>query len=94
VIVLGKLTAENVVKTQFGSSMIIRAKETVEIISFADDLKAAATDALKKAVTLFGVGLHLYNGDTSLHDCSNPPGPENNNSGNGYRADRCTFRCV
>lgn len=28
VIVLGKLTAENVVKTQFGSSMITRAKET------------------------------------------------------------------
>lgn len=84
VIVLGKLTAENVVKTQFGSSMITRAKETGEIISLADDLKAAATDALKKAATLLGVGLHLYNGDTSLHDRRNPTGPENNNSGKGY----------
>ena len=84
VIVLGKLTTENVVKTQFGSSMITRAKETGEIISLADDLKAAATDALKKAATLLGVGLHLYNGDTSLHDRHNPPRPENNNSGRSY----------
>jgi hypothetical protein len=31
----------------------------------ADDLKAAATDALKKAASLFGVGLDLYEGDDS-----------------------------
>ena len=31
------------------------------MISLADDLKSAATDALKKAATLLGVGLHLYN---------------------------------
>jgi hypothetical protein len=43
VVVLGKLTAEGVVKSQFGSSRITRAKETGEIISLADDLKAAAT---------------------------------------------------
>jgi hypothetical protein len=48
--------------------MITKAKETGEIISLADDLKAAATDALKKAATLLGVGLHLYNGDSSFHD--------------------------
>src|SRR5439155_19090393 len=28
--------------------------------SLGDDLKAAATDCLKKCATLFGVGLHLY----------------------------------
>jgi hypothetical protein len=33
------------------------------MISLADDLKAAATDALKKAATLLGVGLHLYSRD-------------------------------
>ncbi len=60
VIVQGKLTAENVVKTQFGSSQITRAKETGEIISLADDLKAAATDSLKKCATMLGVGLHFY----------------------------------
>ncbi len=68
VIVLGKLTAENVVKMQFGSSEITKAESNGEIISICDDLKAAATDALKKAATLLGIGLHLYNGDRSLHN--------------------------
>ena len=63
VIVLGELRAGNVVKTQFGSSKITRAKANGEPISLADDYKAAATDSLKKCATLLGVGLHLYNGD-------------------------------
>ena len=61
VIVMGRLTTDGTVKTQFGSSKVTRAKETGEIVSLADDLKAAATDALKKAATLLGIGLHLYN---------------------------------
>jgi recombination DNA repair RAD52 pathway protein len=60
VIVIGQLNAGGIVKSQFGSSRITRAKETGDIISLADDLKAATTDALKKAATLLGVGLHLY----------------------------------
>lgn len=60
VVVLGKLTASDVVKSQFGSSKITKARETGNIISLADDLKAAGTDALKKCATLLGVGLHLY----------------------------------
>jgi len=60
VIVIGQLNAGGIVKSQFGSSRITKAKETGDIISLADDLKAAATDALKKAATLLGVGLHLY----------------------------------
>jgi len=63
VLVLGELKAGSVVKTQFGSSRITRARESGEIVSLADDLKAAATDALKKAATLLGVGLHLYRND-------------------------------
>jgi hypothetical protein len=63
VIVLGELSANGIVKTQFGSSRTTRARETGEMISLADDLKAAATDALKKAATLLGVGLHLYSRD-------------------------------
>jgi len=68
VVVLGRLSAEGVVKCQFGSSRITRAKDSGEIISLADDLKAAATDSLKKCATMLGVGLYLYNGDKSLHD--------------------------
>jgi len=68
VIVLGRLSADGVIKCQFGSSRITRAKDSGEIISLADDLKAAATDSLKKCATMLGVGLYLYNGDKSLHD--------------------------
>jgi hypothetical protein len=60
VLVLGKLTAEGITKMAFGSKEIARSKETKAIISIGDDLKAASTDALKKAASLFGVGLYLY----------------------------------
>ena len=63
VLVLGKLTAPGVVKMQFGSSQLTRAKETNKIIAVGDDLKAAATDSLKKCATLLGIGLYLYNTD-------------------------------
>jgi hypothetical protein len=60
VVVLGKLTAGPVVKTAFGGSGVTTNTQTGEVISLADDLKAAATDSLKKAASLLGVGLHLY----------------------------------
>ena len=64
IIVKGRLTAEGISKEQFGSNEIHRHKgqdggKGVPI-SVGDDLKAAASDALKKCATLFGVGLHLY----------------------------------
>jgi hypothetical protein len=64
VIVSGKLTADGVSKTQFGSNKISLSKQG-EIISVGDDWKAAASDALKKTASLFGIGLHLYGGDKS-----------------------------
>jgi hypothetical protein len=63
VLVVGQLRAGDVVKTQFGSSRITRARESGEPVSLADDFKAAATDSIKKCASLLGVGLHLYNGD-------------------------------
>ncbi len=60
VLVLGKLTAEGITKMAFGSKQITRNKDTKAIISLGDDLKAASTDALKKAASLLGVGLYLY----------------------------------
>jgi len=74
VIVLGELSAGDVVKVQFGSSRITKARETGEVISLADDLKAAATDAIKKCATLMGIGLHLYNND------GNPAGKQQNST--------------
>ena len=75
VVVLGKLTAQGVAKSQFGKSRITRTKKDNSIISLGDDLKAAATDCLKKCATLFGVGLHLYFGE--------PPAGNGNGNGNG-----------
>ncbi len=60
IVVQGKLTAGDVTKMQFGSSEISRRKDDGKPVSIGDDLKAAASDALKKCATLFGVGLHLY----------------------------------
>ena len=45
---------------QFGVSQVTREKNGGALISLGDDLKAAATDALKKCATFLGVGLHLY----------------------------------
>ena len=47
VVVLGKLTAQSVTKSQFGKSRITKAKKDNAVISLGDDLKAAATDCLK-----------------------------------------------
>jgi hypothetical protein len=59
-VVLGKLTAEGITKMQFGVSQVTREKNGGALISLGDDLKAAATDSLKKCATFLGVGLHLY----------------------------------
>ena len=56
VLVLVELRAGEVVKQAFGGSELTRTREG-KIVSVADDLKSAATDALKKAATLLGVGL-------------------------------------
>ena len=90
VLVLAKLAAEGVVKMQFGVSQVTRDRETKALVSLGDDLKAAATDALKKCATFLGVGLHLYAAKPLRHAV--PPGarPSNPNGGrpasNGERA--------
>ncbi len=53
VIVLGELRLGELVKQAFGGSEVTRTREG-KVVSLADDLKAAATDALKKAATLLG----------------------------------------
>lgn len=60
VIVVGKLTAEGIVKMAFGGSQVTRERESGALVSLGDDLKSAATDALKKCATFLGIGLHLY----------------------------------
>ena len=59
VLVLAELRTGDVVKQAFGGAEITRSKEG-KVVSIADDCKAAATDALKKAATLLGVGLQMH----------------------------------
>lgn len=70
VVVIGRLVAGECTKIAFGGSMITTSHQTGEPLNLADDLKAAATDALKKAASLFGIGLHLYGSDNGQHDDS------------------------
>ncbi len=57
--VLGRLTCGNVVKEQFGFKALSPENQG-GLTELGDDLKAAASDALKKCATLLGVGLYLY----------------------------------
>jgi hypothetical protein len=87
VVVVGKLTAAGITKTAFGGSSITTNSQTGEVISIADDLKAAATDALKKAASLLGVGLDLYSeaGNRTSNNVvpSGPTVPNRRSNGNG-----------
>jgi hypothetical protein len=78
VIVLGKLTADGISKSQFGSNKISTSKQG-EVISIGDDLKAATSDCLKKTATLFGIGLCLYGVDKS--DADQPSDKKDDMSG-------------
>ena len=79
VLVLAKLAAEGVVKMQFGASQVTRDRESKALVSLGDDLKAAATDALKKCATFLGGGLHLY-AEKPLRPAA-PPGARASNPG-------------
>lgn len=73
-VVLGELRAGDVVKQAFGGSEIARSREG-KVVSVADDLKAAATDSLKKAATLLGVGLRLHRAEEVV-PAPKPKGPK------------------
>ena len=78
VVVLGKLIADGITKTQFGNSRITRNRDSGDTVSIGDDLKAASTDSIKKCSTLLGVGLYLYGGNGNDHE----PTKSNSNANN------------
>jgi len=47
-------------KMQFGGSDVKRRSSSSEIIDIGDDLKSAATDAMKKCLTQFGLAADIY----------------------------------
>ncbi len=58
-----RISAGEMVKEGFGSSQITRQRDNGEIVDLGSNVKAACTDGLKKAATLLGVGLSLYQSD-------------------------------
>lgn len=75
VVVVAELEVPTGTKQAFGGADITRPREGGDPVSIADDLKSAATDALKKAATLLGIGLHLYGIDANV-----PPADKNASS--------------
>jgi ribosome-binding protein aMBF1 (putative translation factor) len=69
VIVVGRLTAGGITKMHFGGSSITLDREG-RVVSMADDLKAAASDAIKKCASLLGVALEMYGGATERQPAS------------------------
>ena len=91
VVVLGKLIVHKepqISKSAFGSQAIKRYDQSGEIICLGDDLKAAASDALKKAATLLGVALHLYDKDSVNGSEANAAARPNGSNGNDGNASR------
>ena len=71
VITRGRLTIYGadgeIIKEQMGSHSFARSRESNDILSRGDTMKASATDALKKCSSLLGIGLHLHSeGDRYL----------------------------
>ncbi len=88
VVVLGKLVAGGVEKSAFGGSLITKSKESGKPVSLADDLKSATSDALKKACSLLGIGIHLYSASRSSGE---QDGRKQSGNGNGCsNGDRLT----
>jgi recombination DNA repair RAD52 pathway protein len=65
VIVKGKLTCTSngitIIKTQYGNKDVICRKGTDIPLSIGNDLKSAATDALKKCAAELGIAADIYN---------------------------------
>lgn len=64
--VMGKLTVRNpdgtrsISKTQFGRSEIKFKKDSDKHVDYGNDLKAAASDALKKCASMLGIARDIY----------------------------------
>lgn len=67
VVVKGKLTCRSngkvIVKMQYGNKDIICKKNTNDPLSIGNDLKAAATDCLKKCAAEIGIAADIYNAE-------------------------------
>jgi len=67
VIVKGRLTCHtnsgDIIKMQYGRKDIICRKNSDEFLDIGNDMKAAATDCLKKCASEIGIAADIYNAD-------------------------------
>lgn len=64
-----------VVKTQYGNADIKMKRDKSTFLDFGNDLKAAASDCLKKCASQFGVALDVYSGAVKRRqDTEDPEG--------------------
>lgn len=86
VFVIGKLTVDDgTVKMAFGGSSITTDAHG-RVVSIADDFKSAASDALKKAATLLGIGAELHGASPPPAAAPRPPVHANGNGNGGAHA--------
>src|SRR5258708_1595026 len=57
-----------VVKEAFGGAELKYLKNSEQLVDYADDLKAAESDALKKAASMLGIGFDLYADADTIHE--------------------------
>lgn len=87
--VLGRLTVrgtkpgQQIVKTQFGRSEVKKTKDSKVNVDYGNDLKAAASDALKKCASLLGFASDIYGKSDYKAESGNEPLPPRPPS-NGY----------
>lgn len=67
-----RLKGHTVTKAQYGGADIKYSRTTKDPISIADDLKAAASDCLKKCASLLGIASDVYWQDLDNWDQSLP----------------------
>lgn len=70
-----RVSADGIFKEGYGSSQITRQRDSGEIVDLGSNIKAACTDGLKKAATLLGVGLNLYQHETEASEPGQHPEP-------------------
>lgn len=67
VVVKGRLTCRSgdkaIIKMQYGNKDIIHKRGTKDPLSIGNDLKSAATDALKKCASEIGIAADVYNAE-------------------------------
>ncbi|GBE30123.1 single-stranded DNA-binding protein DdrA [bacterium BMS3Bbin04] len=86
VVVRGRLSIGDTHREQYGVSRITRHRDTGEVVNIGDDLKSAASDALKKCASLAGVALYLYSDSAPVNGKNGGSTKTNNNgqaNGNG-----------